>query len=137
MESLLIVTLIFVVILTVLMTVVLFSLLSRRNKESDSMVLIDQRLNNLSKTMDIRLSDLPNFMQKQFSESSKIIKEVTAELTKIGEGQKQVVNLADQLKNLQDILKNPKQRGVLGEYFFLLCFDSSYFYLLNSYLWRF
>ncbi len=81
------------------------------------MVLIDQRLNNLSKTMDIRLSDLPNFMQKQFSESSKIIKEVTAELTKIGEGQKQVVNLADQLKNLQDILKNPKQRGVLGEYF--------------------
>jgi DNA recombination protein RmuC len=28
-----------------------------------------------------------------------------------------VVDFADQLKNLQDILKNPKQRGVLGEYY--------------------
>ncbi|HPW34567.1 MAG TPA: DNA recombination protein RmuC, partial [Candidatus Paceibacterota bacterium] len=30
---------------------------------------------------------------------------------------KQVINFADQLKNLQDILKNPKQRGILGEYY--------------------
>ncbi|MDI6717980.1 MAG: DNA recombination protein RmuC, partial [Patescibacteria group bacterium] len=56
-------------------------------------------------------------MQSQFGESAKIIRAITEELTKVGEGQKQVVNLADQLKNLQDILKNPKQRGVLGEYF--------------------
>lgn len=117
MDFLLVVILIFIVILTVLVGVVLFMILSKKGRESDSMVLMDQRLNNLSKTMDARLSDLPNFMQKQFSESSKIIKEVTTELTKIGESQKQVVNLADQLKNLQDILKNPKQRGVLGEYF--------------------
>ncbi len=117
MDFLLVVILIFIVILTVLVGVVLFMTLSKRNRESDSMVLLDQRLNNLSKTMDARLSDLPNFMQKQFYESGKIIKEVTTELTKIGESQKQVVNLADQLKNLQDILKNPKQRGVLGEYF--------------------
>lgn len=117
MDFLLVVILIFIVVLTVLVGVVLFMILSKKGRESDSMVLMDQRLNNLSKTMDARLSDLPNFMQKQFSESSKIIKEVTTELTKIGEGQKQVVNLADQLKNLQDILKNPKQRGVLGEYF--------------------
>ena len=33
------------------------------------------------------------------------------------ETNRQVVNFADQLQNLQDILKNPKQRGVLGEYF--------------------
>src|SRR3989344_5805415 len=45
------------------------------------------------------------------------IKEITQELTKVGEGQKQVVDIAKQLENLQDILKNPKQRGVLGEYY--------------------
>jgi DNA recombination protein RmuC len=28
-----------------------------------------------------------------------------------------VVNFADQLRNLQDILQNPKQRGILGEYY--------------------
>jgi DNA recombination protein RmuC len=28
-----------------------------------------------------------------------------------------VITITDQLKNLQDILKNPKQRGVLGEYY--------------------
>jgi len=51
------------------------------------------------------------------SESNRLIREITQELTKVGEGQKQVFSMADQLKNLQDILKNPKQRGVLGEYF--------------------
>lgn len=54
---------------------------------------------------------------KQLGESVKIIKEVTQELTKVGEGQKQVVDIAKQLENLQDILKNPKQRGALGEYY--------------------
>ena len=33
------------------------------------------------------------------------------------ETNRQVVNFTDQLRNLQDILKNPKQRGLLGEYF--------------------
>ena len=56
-------------------------------------------------------------MQRQMSESNRLIREITQELTKVGEGQKQVFSMADQLKNLQDILKNPKQRGVLGEYF--------------------
>lgn len=54
---------------------------------------------------------------KQMGESVKIVQEVTRELTKVGEGQKQVVDIAKQLENLQDILKNPKQRGALGEYY--------------------
>src|SRR3989344_4661667 len=45
------------------------------------------------------------------------IKEVTQGLTKLDETNKQVVSFADQLQSLQDILKNPKQRGVLGEYY--------------------
>jgi DNA recombination protein RmuC len=50
-------------------------------------------------------------------QSSKLISEVTEKLTKLDETNKQVVNFSSQLQNLQDILKNPKQRGVLGEYF--------------------
>jgi DNA recombination protein RmuC len=33
------------------------------------------------------------------------------------ETNKQVVGFSEQLRNLQDVLKNPKQRGVVGEYF--------------------
>src|SRR5574343_147408 len=38
-------------------------------------------------------------------------------MTRLDATNKNVVSFADQLKNLQDILKNPKQRGVLGEYY--------------------
>jgi DNA recombination protein RmuC len=56
-------------------------------------------------------------MRVQLSESSKLIREVTQGLTKLDETNKQVVSFADQLQNLQDILKNPKHRGILGEYY--------------------
>ncbi|MCL4406113.1 MAG: DNA recombination protein RmuC [Patescibacteria group bacterium] len=90
----------------------------KRTAEPDnSLVLLQNQINEMSRILDAKLGELPKVMQSQFGESSRMIKEITEELTKVGEGQKQVVNLADQLKNLQDILKNPKQRGVLGEYF--------------------
>jgi DNA recombination protein RmuC len=56
-------------------------------------------------------------MRSQFSESAKLIRDVTQGLTKLDETNKQVISFADQLQSLQDILKNPKQRGVLGEYY--------------------
>ena len=56
-------------------------------------------------------------MSHQFGESVKIIKDVTERLARLDETNRQVVNFADQLQNLQDILKNPKQRGILGEYY--------------------
>jgi len=46
-----------------------------------------------------------------------LIKDITKELTEVKETGKQVVSFADQLQSLQDILKNPKQRGILGEYY--------------------
>lgn len=56
-------------------------------------------------------------MQKQFGQSAKIIEEVTKRLTMLDETNKQVVGFAEQMKSLENILKNPKQRGILGEYF--------------------
>src|SRR5690242_10043024 len=56
-------------------------------------------------------------IMKQFSASSKLIADVTERLTKLDETNKRVVNVADELKTLQNVLQNPKQRGVLGEYY--------------------
>jgi len=56
-------------------------------------------------------------MHKQFSASSKLIADVTERLTKLDDTNKRVVDVADELKMLQSVLQNPKQRGVLGEYY--------------------
>ena len=71
----------------------------------------------LRQAMDGKLAETHRANQLQFGQTAKIISEVTEKLTKLDETNKQVVNFSAQLANLQDILKNPKQRGVLGEYF--------------------
>ncbi len=58
-----------------------------------------------------------NSIEKQFSESSKIIADVTERLARLDETNKRVVGVAEDLKSLQNVLQNPKQRGVLGEYY--------------------
>ncbi|MES2314453.1 MAG: DNA recombination protein RmuC [Patescibacteria group bacterium] len=82
---------------------------------------VDAKMGDLSKTVDAKINDGNRSMQEsmrgQLSESSKLIKEVTQGLTKLDETNRQVVSFADQLQSLQDILKNPKQRGILGEYY--------------------
>jgi DNA recombination protein RmuC len=97
-----------------------FFLISRQQKtvgKDQSLLMLQNQINEIARTLDSKLGESTRAMQQQFSESSKIIREITKELTKVGESQKQVSSVADQLKNLQDILKNPKQRGVLGEYY--------------------
>ena len=54
-------------------------------------------------------------MQKQFASSNKVIKEVTSELEKIKGTNEQVLGFANQMKTLEKILSNQKQRGILGE----------------------
>lgn len=56
-------------------------------------------------------------VQKQLSESAKLIADVTQRLTKLDETNRQVVDVAQELKTLQNVLQNPKQRGVFGEYY--------------------
>lgn len=89
----------------------------RRPDKDDSLILLQNQINEITRTLDAKLGELPKIMQSQFGESAKIIREITQELVRVSEGQKQVAGVADQLKNLQDILKNPKQRGILGEYY--------------------
>lgn len=89
--------------------------------DGKSMVLLQNQIQELSRTVDTKLGESTKQMQEsiktQIGESTRIVKEVTEGLTKLDETNKQVVSFADQLQNLQDILQNPKQRGILGEYF--------------------
>lgn len=92
-----------------------------QNKDDSGMKLLLEQMNELSRVVDRKMGEttqqMNETMRGQFQESAKLIQNVTAGLTKLDETNKQVVSFADQLKNLQDILKNPKQRGILGEYY--------------------
>ncbi len=71
---------------------------------------------NLTTRLDQNQAILRDSLQKQFSESARLIADVTRRLTRLDETNKRVVGVADELKTLQNALQNPKQRGVLGEY---------------------
>ncbi|MEK7142114.1 MAG: DNA recombination protein RmuC [Patescibacteria group bacterium] len=72
---------------------------------------------DIRNTLDSRIGESTKAMQSQAGHSAKIISEVTEKLTKLDETNKQVIGFAGQLQSLQNILTNPKQRGVLGEYY--------------------
>ena len=102
----------------------LFILLRRKQpekKDDNSLQLLLNQINEISRTLDNKLGEsqkeISQSMRYQATETSRIIADITEKITRLDETNKQVVSFADQLKNLQDILKNPKQRGVLGEYY--------------------
>jgi DNA recombination protein RmuC len=85
------------------------------------MMLLQNQIENLTKTIDSRLHETTKQSAEsgraQFSEFARLSREVTEKLVRLEETNKQVVNFTDQLQSLQDILKNPKQRGIVGEYY--------------------
>jgi len=113
----------FIIILLILIVVslgLLFFLLFRKKTdkpESESLVMLQQQLGQLSQVLDNKLSESAKSMRVQSSQSAKIIRDVTEKLTKLDDTNKQVVGFAEQLQSLENILTNPKQRGVLGEYY--------------------
>lgn len=56
-------------------------------------------------------------MERQLGQSAKLVADVTERLAKLDETNRRVVDVADELKTLQNVLSNPKQRGGLGEYY--------------------
>ena len=105
------------------LVVVIFLLLRKKEvkSEDNGLKLLLEQMNNLSRTVDQKLGESSKLMhesvQSQFGNSQKLIKEITEELTHVKDTGRRVEGFAEQLKSLQDILKNPKQRGVLGEYY--------------------
>jgi DNA recombination protein RmuC len=82
---------------------------------------VNELKQDLSENINKKLSDsqaqITESVHKQFAQSTKIIADVTQRLTKLDETNQRVVSVADELKNLQNALQNPKQRGVVGEYY--------------------
>ena len=76
---------------------------------------IENKLININKEISNFQTSSKQDMQKQFESSNKVIKEVTTELEKIKGTNEQVLGFANQMKTLEKILSNQKQRGILGE----------------------
>lgn len=98
--------------------IICFLLLKPKKQQADqSMLLMQDQLKEIRQSMSLQQGDLQKQIQTQFSQSAQIIKDVTERLTQLDQTNKQVVGFAEQLQSLENILKNPKQRGILGEYF--------------------
>ena len=132
MQTLIIILLILVLIFLAYVAFFKEQKIPELKQDDTGLKLILQQLNEVSRTMDSKMHDMSHSMdtkmnrssdvvqrslETQFAESQKLIREITRELTEVKETGKQVMSFADQLQSLQDILKNPKQRGIIGEYY--------------------
>lgn len=135
---------ILLILLIIGIAAIIFLLLRKKenNGNGDKLTSMMERLSmlgeqnkELRQAMDSKLAETHKATQEQYrntqeqigqtiktvqgitGQSAKLISNVSEKLAKLDETNKQVVNFSSQLQNLQDILKNPKQRGVLGEYF--------------------
>ena len=99
-----------------------------KNAPKDALMLLkadmlgmSKNLSELNEGIQKQLSDQFNKSNKQLAgqleSSNKIIREVTQKLTELDRTNKSVGDVATELKTLQNVLQNPKQRGVLGEYY--------------------
>ncbi len=99
-------------------------------QDSQSLILLQNQLAELTRSMDGKLSEgnktMSEFMTGQQGQArelmSTITKQVQEQLVEVvrgvaetKEGTKQVLVVAEQLSNLEKVLKNQKQRGNLGE----------------------
>ena len=82
---------------------------------------LSRTIAQLSQTMGDKLErsslGVQQSVQKQLTESAKLVADVTQRLAKLDETNRRVVDVADELKTLQNVLSNPKQRGVFGEFY--------------------
>jgi DNA recombination protein RmuC len=131
METLLIVLLVVVLLGFIFMTIFLVSKLNALQKQPGAellkaditelnrgvLALKDSLQQTVGDKLDKSQAMVQNSVQRQLSESAKLITEVTQRLTKLDETNRRVVDVADELKTLQNVLSNPKQRGVFGEFY--------------------
>lgn len=121
--------LIFLVVVIFLLAIFIFTS-RRQNSEGIGLKLILEQLNEISRSVDSKISENSRFVQasvsNQLSESQKLMKmiseqmtsellNVTRSMTASQEVSKQVLGITESLQNLEKVLKHQKQRGALGE----------------------
>ena len=114
------------ILLGLIIGYIIFTLINKNKKEDagaeeKAFRFLADEMKDIRRTLDERLRDSGKEMMEslkyQTSESQKLIREITREITEVKETGKQVMNFTDQLQQLQNMLKNPKSRGILGEYY--------------------
>ena len=113
MQGILIVLVVVVVLLLALNIFIVFRLVGKKEekKEDDSdksMQILIQQMNESSRNIDAKIGAIGEQMTKR-------LMDVTKGMTESTEASKQVFTIADQLRNLEQVLKHQKQRGNLGE----------------------
>jgi DNA recombination protein RmuC len=124
----LVVIIILGIIVLVLAALLAFKYLKPSSTSDDATMLLKADMSELTKSMGLlkdglqkqltdQLGQSNKQMSVQFEASAKIIRDVTEKLTELDRTNKSVGDVAAELKTLQNVLQNPKQRGVLGEYY--------------------
>lgn len=119
-----------VILLVILNAGLLFLFLKKSAPKEDSSaaLLLKQDLTTLNesvlnlkdglqKELTTRLDKSSAQMLKQSADSQAVIRDITQKLTSLEKTNQQVGDIAGELKSLQNVLANPKQRGVLGEFY--------------------
>lgn len=129
-------------LVAVLAVLVFVAFIRKEQKEDDkSMLLLQQQLQDLQRTLNDRMGESNKSMAEsalvQFRESKELIQAINRDVaeqirsiqesvgaklmnvqksvSEVSESSKQVFTLAEQLQNLEKVLKHQKQRGNLGE----------------------
>ena len=112
---------IFGALIVVLLLVIILRNNSQKNTDDteQTFLILQDQLERLRDTIDNKLergqSELHQVLHRQGTESTRLITEITRELTEVKEGNKQVFSMTEQLSNLEKVLTHQKQRGNLGE----------------------
>jgi DNA recombination protein RmuC len=81
------------------------------------LIVLQQRMESLDRDLRGSLTESMKHQQQSSYQMTSTVRDVAERLVKIEETNKQVLSFSGQLENLQRILTNPKQRGILGEYY--------------------
>lgn len=88
-----------------------------REKISQMNELVNQKIDANNARVQESISRQLSESSRQLNASNKAISDISAKLASITETNRHVESVADELKTLQAVLQNPKQRGVFGEYY--------------------
>ena len=103
---------------------------NNKKEGGEGLKLLLTQLNELNRSVDQKMGEgnktMHEFMNSQSSQSQKLMSTITKQISdqllevvkgvsETKESTKQVFTIAEQLKNLEKVLKNQKQRGNLGE----------------------
>ena len=122
-----------IIVLAIVIIVMLFRTY-RGKDQGDKIGIVSQQISDMNMSsermrasMEHNLERIHLAGQNQFREAREVISEITKKsdrlidqvnrrLGDLDKTNQRIVDFSEQLKDLQDILRNPKQRGVLGEF---------------------